>query len=85
MKIYKPNGRCYISGNRVREAREKVGISQEQLAGRIQLAGLSITQKAISRIETGDRVVADYELHYLSKALGITIEYLLGDHEFSVI
>lgn len=82
MKIYRPNGRCNISGNKVRESREKVGISQEQLAARIQLAGLSITQKAISRIETGDRVVADYELNFLSKALGITVEYLLAEHEF---
>lgn len=78
VKIYKPDGRCNISGARVRAAREKAGISQEQLAGRIQLAGLNISQKAISRIETGDRVVADYELHYLSEALGITFEYLLG-------
>ena len=81
MKIYKPDGRCNISGTRVRAAREKAGISQEQLAGRIQLAGLSITQKAISRIETGDRVVADYELHYLSAALGVTIDYLLRTGE----
>lgn len=81
MKIYRPNGRCNISGNRIREAREKIGISQEQLAARVQLSGLSITQKAISRIETGDRVVADYELNYFSKALGITVEHLLSEHE----
>lgn len=43
-----------------------------------QIAGLDITQKAISRIETGDRVVADYELEYLADALGVTIYYLLG-------
>ena len=61
----------------VRETRERAGLSQEQLAARIQLAGLSITQKAISRIETGDRVVADYELEYLADALGVTVNYLL--------
>ena len=33
---------------------------------------------AISRIETGDRIVADYELEYLADALGVTIYYLLG-------
>lgn len=77
MKIYKPEGRCNVSGEMVRKAREQAGLSQEQLAARIQLAGLSITQKAISRIETGDRVVADYELGYLADALGVTIYYLL--------
>lgn len=54
------------------------GISQERLAYKIQIAGLDITQKAISRIETGDRIVADYELEYLADALGVTIYYLLG-------
>lgn len=62
MKIYRPEGRCNISGERVRAARERAGISQ----------------KAISRIETGDRIVADYELEYLADALGVTIYYLLG-------
>lgn len=81
MKIYRPNGRCNVAGSKVRAAREKAGISQEQLAGRIQLAGLSITQKAISRIETGDRVVPDYELAYLAEALGVTIGHLLGVKE----
>lgn len=82
MKIYRPNGKCNISGTRVRQAREQAGLSQEQLAGRIQLAGLSLTQKAISRIETGDRVVADYELHYLSNALGVSIPFLLREDDF---
>ena len=78
MKIYKPDGRCNVSGERVKAARERAGISQEQLAAKLQLAGLSITQKAVSRIETGDRVVADYELQYLADALGTSVLYLLG-------
>ena len=78
MKIYKPDGRCNVSGERVKAARERAGISQEQLAAKIQLAGLSSTQKAVSRIETGDRVVADYELQYLADALGTSVLYLLG-------
>lgn len=78
MKIYRPDGRCNISGERVRETRERAGLSQEQLAAKIQLAGLSMTQKGISRIETGERVVADYELVYLAEALEVSIYYLLG-------
>ena len=78
MKIYRPEGRCNISGERVRAARERAGISQERLAYKIQITGLDITQKAISRIETGDRIVADYELEYPADALGVTIYYLLG-------
>lgn len=81
MKFYKPDGRCNISGYNVKIAREKAGLSQEQLAAKIQLEGLNIVQKAISRIETGNRVVADYELKFLADALGVTIYYLLGVDE----
>lgn len=81
MKIYKPGGRCNLSGERVRRAREQAGLSQEGLAARLQLEGLGLTQKAISRIETGERVVADYELLYLSRALGVGVLTLLGVEE----
>lgn len=72
MKIYKPSGRCNASGEQVRTCREAAGLSQEQLAG------LNLGQKAISRIETGERIVADFELEYLADALGVTIYHLLG-------
>ncbi len=78
MKIYKHNGKCNVSGEKIRENREKLGISQEQLAAKLQLLGLDTNQKAISRVETGSRVVPDYELEYYSKALGISILVLLS-------
>jgi len=62
----------------VRRIREGKKLSQEQLAAWLQLEGLSINQKAISRIETGERVVADYELLYLAKVLRVRVEDLLG-------
>ena len=54
------------------------GLSQEQLAVRLQLDGLGLTQKAISRMETGERVVADYELVHLARALEVGVLELLG-------
>jgi len=62
----------------VRRIREGKKLSQEQLAAWLQLEGLYINQKAISRIETGERVVADYELLYLAKVLRVRVEDLLG-------
>lgn len=66
----------------LRRARPRSKRAGRHLAGapRVQDPdrGLDITQKAISRIETGDRIVADYELEYLADALGVTIYYLLG-------
>ncbi len=82
MKIYKcKDGRCNASGPQIKALREAVGLSQEQLAAKIQLAGLNLNQKAISRIETGDRVVPDYELIFFSEALNVPIEQLLSAEE----
>lgn len=82
MKIYKrKDGRCNASGPQIKSLREAAGLSQEQLAAKVQLAGLNLNQKAISRIETGDRVVPDYELIFFSEALGVPIERLLSAEE----
>ena len=77
MKIYAYNGRCNVSGRNVRLIRERMKLSQDQLAARMQVEGVPLTQKAISRIETGERVVADYELMLLAKALNTSVEGLL--------
>ena len=42
---------------------------------------MNLTQKAISRIETGDRAVLDYELKYFSAVLGVSVAELLGIEE----
>lgn len=79
MKLYKhTNGKCNISGAKIRSLRESADLSQEQLAAKLQLAGLNLNQKAISRIETGERVVPDFELLYFSKILGVPVQELLG-------
>lgn len=77
MKLLATDGKCNTCGERVRMAREKAAISQEALAARIQLMGHSITQKAISRIETGMRVVPDYEIPMLANALDVDPLWLL--------
>ncbi len=79
MKLYKyDNGKCNASGNNIRQLRESFDLSQEQLAARLQLSGLNINQKAVSRIETGDRVVPDFELLFFSKVLNCSLQALLG-------
>ena len=67
MHVLKMDGRCNVCGERVRLARKRKGLSQEQLAARMQLAGHSITQKAVSRLESGERVVPDYEVPLLAQ------------------
>lgn len=77
MRLLAMEGKCNVCGDRVRIAREKAGLSQEALAAKIQLEGHSLTQKAISRIETGLRVVPDYEIPLLAAALGVDTLWLL--------
>lgn len=78
MKIYDFNGRKNICGIRVKEARKKNNLSQENLAAKLQVEGIIIERDSISRIELGTRFVADYELLVLCKVLNVTPEYLLG-------
>ena len=65
-------------GNRIKRLSKNNGLSQEELAARMQLTGLQMGQMAISRIETGKRVVPDFELPLLAEALGVTANWLLG-------
>ncbi len=78
MKIYDFNGKKNISGERIKEARKKIGITQEDLAARLQIRGVIIERDSISRIEIGTRFVADYEIVALCDSLGVTADYLLG-------
>lgn len=78
MKIYDFNGSKNICGERVKEARKKLKLSQENLAAKLQVEGVNIERDSVSRIEIGTRFVADYELAALCKILNVTPEYLLG-------
>ncbi|MVX62401.1 helix-turn-helix domain-containing protein [Clostridium chromiireducens] len=62
-----------ISGNFIKDSRIKIGISQETLAGKLNLFGLRIDQSAISRIENGTRELYDYELYCICKILKVDI------------
>ena len=68
-----------MAGNNIRKLREQAEISQEELAAGLQLAGLDLTQKAISRIETSDRVLPDFELLYFADFFHISVLDLLKE------
>ena len=78
MKIYDFNGKKNICGDRVKEARKKLNMSQENLAAKLQIEGVIIERDSVSRIEIGTRFVADYEIAALSKILKVSPSFLLG-------
>lgn len=77
MKILKYNDSHNIAGQHIKQLRAAHNLSQDQVAARMQLAGIQINQKAISRIESGDRVVTDYELMRFAEIFSITPDELL--------
>ncbi len=69
-----------IVGARIRKARKsaKPPITQKDLVARLELQGLKIDQSIISKIESGQRPVYDYEAVALAKALKVEVGWLLG-------
>lgn len=75
-------GRKNIAGIRIRELRNKIGLSQEELATQLQLLGLEGERGVIKRIENGSRYINDLELRTLVTFFSahfdyVTYEYLI--------
>lgn len=81
MKIYDYNGKKNISGDRIRQARVVQRMRQEDLAAKLQIAGVNMERDSISRIEIGTRFVSDFELKVFAKVLGVSALWLLDMEE----
>ena len=62
MKIKKYNEYRNISGIKLKELRTRAKMSQKQVAEKLQLEGIDLTEKEISKIEHNNRLVHDFEL-----------------------
>ncbi|WP_291561842.1 MULTISPECIES: helix-turn-helix domain-containing protein [unclassified Clostridium] len=60
----------------VRLLRKKLGITQEDLAARLNILEIDIDRPMISKIENNSREVLDYEVKALAKALKVSINDL---------
>lgn len=69
-----------LIGPRVKAARlrGRSVITQQDLSARLAVLGIDIDRTAISKIEAGERLVADFELLALARALGVSVDWLLG-------
>nr|DAK94963.1 MAG TPA: helix-turn-helix domain protein [Caudoviricetes sp.] len=81
LKIINLDGRRNVSGERVRQMRTKKRMTQADLAAKVQTTGVILEQDAISRIESGSRMVQDYELRALAEVLGVTSDWLMDEEE----
>lgn len=66
-----------ICGKNISSLRKALGISQRELADKLQLIGLEIDKNAIQRIESGKRFVTDIELTAFSRVFGLSVDDLL--------
>lgn len=70
-------GKKNVSGEMIRQLRIKKRMSQSDLAARLQVEGVMLERDSISRIESGTRFVADYELFIFAKVFGVEMAELL--------
>ena len=78
MRAYTFHGKRNICGDRIREARLKLRYSQSDLCKQLQLFGIPMERDSISRIESGSRYVADYEVTTIADILDVSVLWLLG-------
>lgn len=74
MKINKYNEFKNISGSTVRKLRIEANLSQQDLAKELQLLGIQLTSKEISKIEHDDRLVQDFELFAFAKIFKVSAD-----------
>lgn len=72
------DGQNNLCGPQVAKYRKMMKKSQRELASMLQLLGLDVDKNAIQRIEAGKRFVTDIEIVFLSQALRVPVEELLG-------
>lgn len=73
------NGNKNIISKRLARIRKEKGLSQSDLAAKMQLFNVNIDQQMISKIEKNQRQVTDYELACFCKCLNVTADEMLED------
>lgn len=74
------NDKLNIIGSKVRKYREARGWSLTKLSDELMLnTGIDIRKSSLQFIETGKRVVKEYEFYALCKVFDVTMEEMLKD------
>ncbi|TEB16218.1 hypothetical protein Psfp_01445 [Pelotomaculum sp. FP] len=73
-----PPGNKNMIGVKVVALRKARNIKQKDFLAKLQTVGLDISATSLSRLEGQYRLVQDYEIVAIAKALDISVEELLG-------
>ena len=74
-------GEKNLVGPRLKALREQGGLSQRDLAGKLQLIGMDMDKNVITRIETNKRYVTDLELRAIATIFHVSYQYLIDGEE----
>ena len=65
-------------GKRLKEARLKKKLTQEQLAAKLQLGGCDITRSAVAKIEVGQRHLYPDEIILIKESLSVKYDEIFA-------
>lgn len=83
-KCSKPDGNKNWVGKRIAELRKDRGMSQNDLAIKLQNYGVDIDKNAVQLLEHGHRYVRDMELYVIAKVFGVSMEDLFAGTQFEL-
>lgn len=75
----KYNDKSNVIANKLKKIRQEKKISQTKLCNKLELYGIVMTKEDLSKIEHGNKIVKDFELWGISRALSISLDDLLED------
>ena len=64
-------------GKNIRETRQKVGIGQTELVGKLQLLDIKMTRETLVKIERGVQHIQLEQLKGIKQVLGVSYDELL--------
>ena len=75
----KYNERLNVTARKIKELRLKNNLSLSGLSTKLALIGIDISKPSLHKLETGQRILKDYELFGLSVIFNVPVEEFLSD------
>lgn len=85
MKIYDYKGRKNLCGNRVKEARARLNITQTDLAARLQVAGITMERDSVCSEMKSSISSSFFNLDKIPPTIMISSKYGIGSGTIALI
>ncbi|SDZ00594.1 Helix-turn-helix domain-containing protein [Proteiniborus ethanoligenes] len=78
MKLILDSEERNIAGSRIKIARLKNNMTQQELSVKLETLAVYVDRASISKLEQKKRIITDIELVALSQVLNVSVSWLLG-------